>query len=91
MDSEQDTLAIGEHVAEWKPQAGVLPADRAARAHCRAICGEYRKISRATSRRARRSGAGQPCGRQASVPMCSAPPNMQISRAMTLTASRGLS
>jgi glutathione S-transferase len=35
-----DTLAIGEYVAETKPEAGLLPADRAARAHCRAICGE---------------------------------------------------
>jgi glutathione S-transferase len=35
-----DTLAIGEYLAEWHPQAGLLPADRAARAHCRAICGE---------------------------------------------------
>jgi glutathione S-transferase len=35
-----DTLAIGEYLAEWRPKAGLLPADRAARAHCRAICGE---------------------------------------------------
>ena len=35
-----DTLAIGEYVAEEKPEACLLPADRAARAHCRAICGE---------------------------------------------------
>jgi glutathione S-transferase len=35
-----DTLAIGEYLAEVAPQAGLLPADRAARAHCRAICGE---------------------------------------------------
>jgi glutathione S-transferase len=35
-----DTLAIGEYVAETKPEAGLLPADRAARAHCRAVCGE---------------------------------------------------
>jgi len=35
-----DTLAIGEYLAEIKPKAGLLPADRAARAHCRAICGE---------------------------------------------------
>jgi len=35
-----DTLAIGEYLAEWRPQAGLLPADRAPRAHCRAICGE---------------------------------------------------
>ena len=35
-----DTLAIGEYLNEIKPKAGVLPADRAARAHCRAICGE---------------------------------------------------
>jgi glutathione S-transferase len=35
-----DTLAIGEYLNEIKPQAGLLPADRAARAHCRAICGE---------------------------------------------------
>jgi glutathione S-transferase len=35
-----DTLAIGEYLHEVCPQAGLLPADRAARAHCRAICGE---------------------------------------------------
>jgi len=35
-----DTLAIGEYLAEIKPRAGLLPADRAARAHCRSICGE---------------------------------------------------
>ena len=35
-----DTLAIGEYLNETFPQAGLLPADRAARAHCRAICGE---------------------------------------------------
>jgi glutathione S-transferase len=35
-----DTLAIGEYLAEVEPSSGLLPADRAARAHCRAICGE---------------------------------------------------
>jgi glutathione S-transferase len=35
-----DTLAIGEYLAEVRPASGLLPADRAARAHCRAICGE---------------------------------------------------
>jgi glutathione S-transferase len=35
-----DTLAIAEYLNEVKPRAGLLPADRAARAHCRAICGE---------------------------------------------------
>jgi len=35
-----DTLAIGEYLNEVKPKAGLLPADRAARAHCRAVCGE---------------------------------------------------
>ncbi|MDB5847038.1 MAG: glutathione S-transferase, partial [Rhodoferax sp.] len=35
-----DTLAIGEYLNEVKPKAGLLPADAAARAHCRAICGE---------------------------------------------------
>ena len=35
-----DTLAIAEYVAEVQPEAGLLPADRAARAHCRSICGE---------------------------------------------------
>lgn len=35
-----DTLAIGEYLNEIKPNAGLLPADRAARAHCRAVCGE---------------------------------------------------
>jgi glutathione S-transferase len=35
-----DTLAIGEYLNEIKPKAGLLPAETAARAHCRAICGE---------------------------------------------------
>jgi glutathione S-transferase len=35
-----DTLAIGEYLNEVKPGAGLLPSDRVARAHCRAICGE---------------------------------------------------
>ncbi len=35
-----DVLAIGEYLNEIKPSAGLMPADRAARAHCRAICGE---------------------------------------------------
>lgn len=35
-----DTLAIGEYLNEINPKAGLLPSARAARAHCRAICGE---------------------------------------------------
>ncbi len=35
-----DTLAIAEYLNEIKPRAGLLPADQAARAHCRSICGE---------------------------------------------------
>ncbi|MBS7544624.1 glutathione S-transferase [Ancylobacter oerskovii] len=35
-----DTLAIGEYLHEIAPEAGLLPKDRAARAHCRSICGE---------------------------------------------------
>ena len=35
-----DTLAIGEYLDELMPQSGLLPEDRIARAHCRAICGE---------------------------------------------------
>jgi len=35
-----DTLAIAEYLHEIKPGAGLLPPDQAARAHCRAICGE---------------------------------------------------
>jgi glutathione S-transferase len=35
-----DTLAIAEYLNEIKPQAGLLPEDRAARARCRSICGE---------------------------------------------------
>jgi glutathione S-transferase len=35
-----DTLAIGEYLHEIRPKAGLLPADLAERAHCRAICGE---------------------------------------------------
>ena len=35
-----DTLAIGEYLNEAFPKAGLLPEQRAARAHCRAIAGE---------------------------------------------------
>jgi glutathione S-transferase len=35
-----DTLAIAEYLNETRPEAGLLPKDPAARAHCRAICGE---------------------------------------------------
>lgn len=35
-----DTLAIAEYLNEIKPKARLLPDDLAARAHCRAICGE---------------------------------------------------
>jgi glutathione S-transferase len=35
-----DTLAIAEYLNELKPDASLLPAERAARAHCRSICGE---------------------------------------------------
>jgi glutathione S-transferase len=35
-----DTLAIAETLAELYPKAGMLPKDRSARAHCRAISGE---------------------------------------------------
>ncbi|MBS0253316.1 MAG: glutathione S-transferase family protein [Proteobacteria bacterium] len=35
-----DTLAIAEYMAEIAPDAGLLPSDQAARAHCRSISGE---------------------------------------------------
>jgi glutathione S-transferase len=35
-----DTLAIAEYLNEAMPNAGLLPADRVQRAHCRSICGE---------------------------------------------------
>jgi glutathione S-transferase len=35
-----DTLAIAEYLAELKPDAGLLPQSRAARARCRSISGE---------------------------------------------------
>jgi glutathione S-transferase len=35
-----DTLAIAEYLNELKPDAKLIPADRAARAHCRSISGE---------------------------------------------------
>jgi glutathione S-transferase len=35
-----DTLAIAEYLNEIRPDAGLMPADRAARARCRSICGE---------------------------------------------------
>jgi glutathione S-transferase len=35
-----DTMAIGEYLNEVRPEARLLPSDAAARAHCRAVCGE---------------------------------------------------
>ena len=35
-----DTLAIAEYLNEVAPSAGLLPADRKIRAHCRAVSGE---------------------------------------------------
>ena len=35
-----DTLAIAEYLNELDPEAGLLPADRAARARCRSVSGE---------------------------------------------------
>lgn len=35
-----DTLAIAELLNEMVPEAGLLPDERSARAHCRSICGE---------------------------------------------------
>jgi len=35
-----DTLAIAEYLNEIAPKAGILPAERDARAYCRSICGE---------------------------------------------------
>ena len=35
-----DTLAIAETLNEMRPEAGLLPDDRATRSHCRSICGE---------------------------------------------------
>jgi glutathione S-transferase len=35
-----NTLAIGHYLNEIRPDAGLLPADRIARAHCRSVCGE---------------------------------------------------
>jgi glutathione S-transferase len=35
-----DTIAIAEYLNELFPEAALLPRDPAARAHCRAVCGE---------------------------------------------------
>ncbi len=35
-----NVAAIGYYLDEIRPKAGLLPADRVARAHCRSICGE---------------------------------------------------
>src|SRR5262245_1349864 len=35
-----DTLAIAEYLNEMNPKSRLLPAERKARAHCRAVCGE---------------------------------------------------
>ncbi len=35
-----DTLAIAEYLDEIRPEAGIIPKERVARAHCRSIAGE---------------------------------------------------
>lgn len=35
-----DTLSIAEYLHEIRPNAGLLPEDKRARAHCRSVCGE---------------------------------------------------
>ncbi|MBS0535278.1 MAG: glutathione S-transferase family protein [Proteobacteria bacterium] len=35
-----DTLAIAQYLVDTFPECGLLPKERAARAHCRSICGE---------------------------------------------------
>jgi glutathione S-transferase len=35
-----NVMAIAYYLDEIRPQAGLLPAERLARAHCRAVCGE---------------------------------------------------
>jgi len=35
-----NTMAIAHYLDEIRPEAGLLPADRVARAHCRSVCGE---------------------------------------------------
>jgi glutathione S-transferase len=35
-----NTLAIAQYLNEIAPEAGLMPADRLARAHCRSVCGE---------------------------------------------------
>jgi glutathione S-transferase len=41
-----DTPATGEYLHELRPDAGLLPAGVAARAHCRAVCGRCTRASR---------------------------------------------
>jgi glutathione S-transferase len=40
-----DTLAIAQYLHELYPEAGLLPAGRPQRAHCRSICGEMHSAS----------------------------------------------
>jgi glutathione S-transferase len=35
-----NTFAIAQYLDEVRPKAGLMPADRIARAHCRSVCGE---------------------------------------------------
>jgi glutathione S-transferase len=35
-----NTLAIGQYLNEVRPEAGLMPSDRIARAHCRSVSGE---------------------------------------------------
>ena len=39
-DHVWDTLAIAEYLNDLYPEAGLLPTERRARAHCRSVCGE---------------------------------------------------
>jgi glutathione S-transferase len=48
-----DTLAIAEYLHESFPKAGLLPADRVARAHCRSISGEMHSGFQTCARRCR--------------------------------------
>ena len=47
------TLAIAEYLNEIAPGAGLLPADRVARAHCRSVSGESTPGSTIFARRCR--------------------------------------
>jgi hypothetical protein len=59
-----NTLAIAQYLDEVRPEAGLLPDDRIARAHCRSVCGEMNSGLRQPALGAADEPEGAPPGLQ---------------------------